>query len=87
MNVNDANGSKLKVGDVVQIDPQHDERFGGCFMLITKLKQWGTLGFVQIPGNSGGQAFYRCPTKAGVLIGQAEWVTQDEEHERAGDGG
>lgn len=33
----------IKPGDVVQIDPSHDERFGGCFMLVTDVKSWGAV--------------------------------------------
>lgn len=60
------------VGDVVQIDPEHDPRFGGCFMVVTDPETWGATGFVQIPG--GGQAYYRCPSEHLHLIGRAEWV-------------
>lgn len=65
--------SAWAVGDVVQIDPAHDERFGGCFMVITEPKPWGAQGYVTIPGESGGQAYYRCPSAAMHFIGLAEW--------------
>ena len=49
-----------QVNDVIQIDSEHDERFGGCFIQVTEVKSWGVKGFVAIPGNVGerGQAFY-----------------------------
>ena len=62
----------LAPGDVVQIDPEHDERFGGCFMQITEPKSWGAQGFVRVPG--GGNAYYRVPANAMTRIGRAEWV-------------
>lgn len=66
--------SDLRVGDVVQIDPEHGARFGGCFMIVTEPKSWGAQGYVQVP--AGGQAYYRCPTAAMVRIGTAEWVAE-----------
>lgn len=64
---------EIAVGDVVQIHPSHDEAFGGCFMVVSEVKTWGVQGYVTVPG-SGGQAYYRCPWKAFVRIGKAEWV-------------
>jgi len=63
---------QLDVGDVVQIDPAHDDRFGGCFMMITEPKSWGAQGFVRVP--AGGLAYYRCPSTAMHFIGRAEWI-------------
>lgn len=65
----------IDVGDVVQIDPEHDSKFGGCFMIVTDYKGWGAVGYVQVPGVNGGQAYYRCPNEAMKKIGRAEWVT------------
>lgn len=61
-----------EIGDVVQISPEHDARFGGCFMVVTEPKSWGAQGYVSIPGESG-VAYYRCPTEHFVVIGKAEW--------------
>jgi len=60
---------------VVQINPDHDERFGGCFMVVTEPKPWGAQGYVQIPGSKG-LAYYRCPSEAFVIIGPAVWVQE-----------
>ena len=65
----------LNIGDVVQIDPAHDDRFGGCFMVITESKSWGAQGYCASPGQSG-LAYYRCPFAAMELIGSAEWVNK-----------
>lgn len=59
-------------GTVVQIDPEHDEIFGACFMVVTETKSWGVQGYVEVPGRDG-VAFYRCPYDAVVYIGEAEW--------------
>lgn len=67
---------RIQVGSVVQIDPEHDPKFGGCFMVVDELKSWGVQGYVQIPGHRGGQAYYRCPFESMAFIGQAEWEIQ-----------
>lgn len=77
----DASGNKLYQGAVVQIDPEHDPRFAGCFMLVTEPKSFGAMGFIQVPGDEGGQAYYRCPSKAMALIGGAMWWPRDCETE------
>lgn len=71
----------LSIGDVVQIDPAHDERFGGCFMVVTEPKGWGAQGYVAVPG-SNGLAYYRCPKESMIRVGRAEWLTQDAETDR-----
>jgi hypothetical protein len=51
---------ELKVGEIVQIDPASDDRFGGCLMVVSEPKSWGAQGYVQNAG-SNAQAYYRCP--------------------------
>jgi len=65
----------LAVGDVVQVDPAHDERFGACFLVVTELKSWGVQGYVRVPGE--GDAYYRVEYAHVHPIGKAEWI-----HER-----
>lgn len=72
-------GRTLHVGAVVQIDPQHDDVFGGCFMQVTEPKPWGAQGVVLVPGK--GRAYYRAPFSALVFIGYAEWIVADGECE------
>lgn len=73
----------IAVGDVVQIDPEHDEVFGACFMVVTELKpSWsGLQGYVTVPGKdgNGGQAYYRVPEDKVVRIGAAEWAVAQSE--------
>lgn len=70
----------LQVGDVVQIDPKHDETFGGCFMIVTEPKEWGAQGYCSAPGKDG-RYYYRCPHSAMDLIGHAAWVQEGDKHE------
>lgn len=67
--------SDLRAGDVVQIDPAHDDVFGGCFMVVTEPKPWGAQGYCSSPGEKG-LAFYRVPHSAMDLIGRATWVSR-----------
>lgn len=62
------------VGDVVQIDPAHGEAFGACFLVVTELESWGVMGYIRVPGESGGDAFLRVPFDKVTRIGLAEWV-------------
>jgi hypothetical protein len=69
----------LEVGDVVQIDPTlEDSFFGGCFMLVTKLKSFGAMGFIAMPGKRGmlEQAYYRAKWEEMELVGKATWVSR-----------
>ncbi len=67
----------LEVGDVVQIDPEHDPRFGGCLMMVTERKSWGAQGFVAIPHADGPQnAYYRCKYKDMEYVGRASWIPE-----------
>ena len=64
---------KLQIGDVVQIDPAYDDRFGGCFMTVTEPKEWGAQGYCAAPGDKG-LAYYRCEFKDMEYVGRAVWV-------------
>jgi len=66
----------LSVGDVVQIDPEYDEIFGGCFMVITEVKPWGLQGYFDSPGVDG-LAFYRVKHENVSKIGPAVWLSND----------
>jgi hypothetical protein len=69
----------ISVGDVVQIDPSHDARFGGCFLLVTEVKSWGVQGFVAVPDKpSAGEAYYRVGFAKIVRIGRAEWAPAND---------
>ena len=65
----------LEHGDVIQIDPEHDSRFGGCLMMVTEPKPWGAQGFVAIPDADGPQnAYYRCNFADMEYVGRAAWA-------------
>lgn len=74
--VRDSEGNEIQTGDVVRIDPEHDERFGACMLVVSELKpSWnGMQGYVKIPG--GGEAYYRVEGSKVVRVGAAQWVHQ-----------
>jgi hypothetical protein len=62
----------ISIGDVVQIDPAHDEMFGAALMVVEEIKSWGLQGYVNVPGQ--GLAYYRVPNGKFVRIGKAVWI-------------
>lgn len=72
-----AKDERIEIGSVVQIDPEHDDRFGACFMVVTELKSWGVQGYVKVPGADGGDAYYRVDFNKVAYIGPSEWVHGD----------
>jgi len=74
------NKRELRVGEVVQIDPAHDDVFGGCFMQVTVPKTWGAQGFVKVPG--GGFAHYRCSFANMETVGAATWIGGHPEEDK-----
>ena len=62
----------LNKGDIVQIDPQHDDVFCGCLMIVTEPKSWGAQGYVQVPQK--GNAYYRCKFENMEYCGRATWI-------------
>jgi hypothetical protein len=64
----------VAVGDVIQIDPEQDRRFGGCLLLVTEVKGWGVVASVLVPNGAGpAQAPYRAPWGRFARIGPAAW--------------
>lgn len=37
-------------GDIAQVLPGQCSQFGGCYMFVQDVKDWGVLGYVNIPG-------------------------------------
>ena len=65
---------QVQVGSVVQIDPAHDELFGGHFLIVTEIKEWGVQGYVKPLELGNKVAYYRVKWEAITYIGQAEWM-------------
>jgi len=66
-----------EVGDIYQINPEHDEIFGACLMIVTEPKPWGAQGYFNVPGE--GLAFYRCNFEDMESVGKASWIRNEEE--------
>ncbi len=68
------------VGDIIQIDPQKNDIFGGCLMFVTTQKTWGAQGYVLVPDHpTPKRAFLNLPHGNGVKIGCAEWLILDKD--------
>lgn len=54
--------------------------FAGCLFVITEMRPWGAMGYVQAlgtDGSPGGQAYYRAHfEEMEVTGGVAPWVTE-----------
>ena len=76
----DAYKKKLcDVGSIVQLNPGTVKNiaFTGTFMVVTEVKDWGVMGYVQSLGTrdkTGGQAYYRAEWDEFELCGKAEWA-------------
>jgi len=57
----------VSIGSIVQIDPAHDSRWGGCLLIVTDLHAWGVTGYVRIPRR--GDAYLRVPFRGVALVG------------------
>jgi len=71
----------IVAGDLVQLDPQvtTNPAFAGCIMVVTEVKEWGVIGYVQALGSRekiGGQAYYRAMNDTFQRCGQAYWIAQ-----------
>lgn len=70
--------------DVLQIHPDyHHKAFAACFMVVTEVKPWGCIGFVQGLGPNrnemGGRAFLRPEWKDIEWVGHAPWTVFEPE--------
>jgi hypothetical protein len=54
---------ELVPGEIVQLgENAKNPMFAFCMMIVTEPRDWGAIGYVQMPGTEGkhgGQAFYR----------------------------
>lgn len=69
----------VKVGDVVQLDPEehthHDGFWAGQLLLVTEVKSWGVQGYAQV---HKGRVYYRAENGTFKRIGHAAWMAEEE---------
>jgi hypothetical protein len=70
--------SEIQKYDVVQLNEKTDPMFIGCFMTVTEVKDWGVQGYIQIPGESAGQAYYRAKNGTFEWMGSTEFIIASE---------
>lgn len=62
----------MNEGDIVQIDPKV-ETFGGCFLVVTEVLDWGVMGYGQNAGQQG-QWWLRVKNEdMDITFGRAVW--------------
>lgn len=76
-------------GDLVQLDPEKvgNKMLAGCIMVVTELRSWGVIGYIQAFGQNGkpgGQAHYRAKFDECTWVGKAVWTIDPECRERVG---
>lgn len=77
--------TELHIGDIVQINPEKDHKFGGFFCIVTEPKEWGCQGYllhhadfdaVRITDTQ--QAFVRLKFEDIEFCGKAIWTFERE---------
>jgi hypothetical protein len=66
----------VKDNSVVQLNERAQEGWIGCFLQVSEVKNWGVMGWVQIP--MGGSAYLRPTWEQIDYIGEAVLVHQKE---------
>lgn len=79
------NEKELKIGDIVQINPEHPN-FPGQLLVVTEPKAWGCQGRLymdlEIPCvRYGGRAYLRLKWEDMEHVGACEWVLKGSEKE------
>ena len=74
----------LKVGDVLQLNPEH--KFGGMLVICTEPKQWGCQGYLMSAYDFEavkfkGKAFVRPKFEDMEFVGRLEWIFEEKEDE------
>lgn len=64
---------EVEPGDVIQINPDHSEMWGGCLAIVEKVQSWGVQCAFPIP-DKGAVAFNRIEFGDFVVIGPAKWL-------------
>lgn len=68
----DAEGEQIKLGDVVQVNPDANLAFGGCFITVAELLGFGVRGFASVPSPNGSKPYhFRVESKNFRRIGRA----------------
>jgi len=66
---------KAKEGVVVQLKPETEFPYG--LMIISEVKYWGCVGYIQIFSKSGQapeQAFYKAKWEDMFYVGETNWA-------------
>jgi hypothetical protein len=75
---------KLEFGDVVQINPEMNDKFPGMLVVVTEPKEWGCQGYLMHTGDFHavrfeGKAFIRPRFEEIEFVGKIEWMHGESE--------
>ena len=85
---NEILGLSVKINDVVQLDPSNtDQAFGGCFLIVEEVADWGVSGYVPAlrlalgdqQHKNGAIAPFRAKKGTYSVIGKAQWILEEQE--------
>lgn len=70
----DAQDQRVRVGDIVQLDPQRHVKFGGCYLTVTLAAHWGVVGYVAWPeAPTAARCSYRAEAATYRRVGVSVW--------------
>ena len=84
---------ELEVGDIVQLNPEGNGKFGGKFLVVTEPKYFGCQGYIlwddvsNVEGvvTAGGKAFLRPKFERFEFIGKAAWLRVEDKNKEEED--
>lgn len=77
--------SMVRIGAIVQVDPDESDRYAGQFIIVTEIKEWGIQGYLAVTMEDPdlvrwkGIAYVRMAWDKIWLVGFAEWLQEDIE--------
>lgn len=64
---------EVHYGDIVQINPEKDNMFGGCFMFVEEVGTWGVQGYVSIPSRTMEKSTKQVKNRVSMAYVRKEW--------------
>lgn len=75
---------ELKIGDILQINPEKNDKFAGFFVVVTEPKNWGAQGYLLHHDffeacriKDTGKAYVRVRFEDVELVGSCFWIHEN----------
>lgn len=76
---------ELKIGDVLQINPENNEVWGGFLVVVTEPRKWGCQGYLMshdafnaVRIKKTGKAFVRVKFEDVEFVGSLPWILENK---------